>query len=152
GDDADRAGRRVSRQAVRHVRLAVPRPGVPEGRSLVRRGPGLDERDLPEPAEGDRAVRAAWRGQAADGEDHVGAPLMTKTPMRVRVGVRSDIGRARKRNEDAFLVRDPLFAVADGMGGHRGGNVASSMSVEELEALDLPPEGALPALVEAVKN
>src|SRR5207237_8049094 len=118
-----------------------------EGQRLVRRGPGLDERDLPEPAEGDRTVRAAGRGQAADGEDHVGAPVMTKTPMRVRVGARSDIGRARKRNEDSFLVRDPLFAVADGIGGHRGGTVASSMSAEELAALDLPAEGARPARV-----
>lgn len=54
--------------------------------------------------------------------------------MRVLAGARSDIGRARERNEDAYLVKEPLFAVADGMGGHRGGDVASSLALEILGA------------------
>ena len=52
--------------------------------------------------------------------------------MRLRVGAASDIGQARERNEDAYLVEAPVFAVADGMGGHRAGDVASSLALETL--------------------
>ena len=53
--------------------------------------------------------------------------------MRVVVGVASDIGRVRERNEDSYLVEPPLYAVADGMGGARGGDVASSLALDKME-------------------
>ncbi|HEX9376993.1 MAG TPA: Stp1/IreP family PP2C-type Ser/Thr phosphatase [Actinomycetota bacterium] len=55
--------------------------------------------------------------------------------MKVRVGAATDVGRARERNEDSYLAVPPLYAVADGMGGHRGGNVASSVAMQVLSSI-----------------
>ncbi len=49
---------------------------------------------------------------------------------------RSDVGRVRNGNEDALLLGRTVFAVADGMGGHLGGEVASAAALEPLKALD----------------
>ncbi len=53
---------------------------------------------------------------------------------------RSDTGRQRKSNEDAYFARAPLFAVADGMGGAQAGEVASGAAIEVLQ--DGVPEGS----------
>jgi serine/threonine protein phosphatase PrpC len=53
----------------------------------------------------------------------------------------SDVGRKRQHNEDSYLVAPQLslFAVADGMGGHRAGEKASRMAVEKLRDSLVPP-------------
>lgn len=48
---------------------------------------------------------------------------------------RSDIGKRRAVNEDSVLVGPPVFAVADGMGGHAAGDKASAAVVERLASL-----------------
>ncbi len=55
--------------------------------------------------------------------------------MRVESGSISDIGRKRKSNEDSYCVDDEqgLYVVADGMGGHAAGEVASEVAVETIE-------------------
>jgi PPM family protein phosphatase len=53
----------------------------------------------------------------------------------------TDVGRQRQSNEDSYLERAPLFAVADGMGGARAGEVASRIAVE---AFDHQDESAKP--------
>ena len=52
--------------------------------------------------------------------------------MRPRVGAGSDVGRVRSGNEDSYLVQEPLFVVADGMGGHVAGDVASRLAVKTI--------------------
>lgn len=59
---------------------------------------------------------------------------------------RTDVGRQRSDNEDAFLEDDRLFCVADGMGGARAGEVASRIAVETL-ADGGEPGGAAEAML-----
>lgn len=57
-------------------------------------------------------------------------------------GSRTDIGCTRDHNEDSLIVAPPLFAVADGMGGHAAGDVASEIAVNTL--IELAPKHADP--------
>jgi serine/threonine protein phosphatase PrpC len=57
------------------------------------------------------------------------------TAVELRHGAATDVGLVREVNEDAFLAAPPVFVVADGMGGHDRGDVASSIVVEEFGRL-----------------
>jgi serine/threonine protein phosphatase PrpC len=65
---------------------------------------------------------------------------------------KTDAGRKRRRNEDAFVLDPPLFAVADGMGGAQAGEVASRLAAaafrEFHEADGLDPEERVAAIVQ----
>ncbi|MEM9204078.1 MAG: Stp1/IreP family PP2C-type Ser/Thr phosphatase [Actinomycetota bacterium] len=50
-------------------------------------------------------------------------------------GAATDTGRIRANNQDRFLSADPVFVVADGMGGHMGGEIASEITVVSFEAV-----------------
>jgi serine/threonine protein phosphatase PrpC len=50
-------------------------------------------------------------------------------------GSATDVGLVREVNEDAYLAEPPVFVVADGMGGHDGGDIASRIVVEEFGRL-----------------
>lgn len=65
-------------------------------------------------------------------------------------GAASDTGRVRQANEDSYLVVDGLFAVADGMGGHQAGEVASHLALETLQS-EFDAAGT-DVLVRAVEN
>jgi protein phosphatase len=49
-------------------------------------------------------------------------------------GAATSVGRVRQVNEDSYLAVPPLFVVADGMGGHGAGDVASRIAIEEMAA------------------
>ena len=68
--------------------------------------------------------------------------------MHIQFGLRSDAGRVRTSNEDSYAAsaKNSLFLVADGMGGHAAGEIASQIAastVEEVVArrcIDTEPE------------
>lgn len=72
--------------------------------------------------------------------------------MQVVWGARTDRGRVRAVNEDAFLSEPPVFLVADGMGGYESGGAASAAVVDQFSGAgedDLSPEWITYCLAEA---
>jgi PPM family protein phosphatase len=84
------------------------------------------------------------------GEDTV----VSNQNLTVRYAVRSDIGLSRPDNEDAAYAGTRLLAVADGMGGHAAGEVASGAVIDALRPLDtdVPADELLNALDHAVRK
>jgi protein phosphatase len=65
-----------------------------------------------------------------------------------RAAVVTDTGRRRLGNEDAYVWKPPLFAIADGMGGARAGEIAAGLAADALEEVD--PHGLTAADVGAL--
>ena len=69
----------------------------------------------------------------------------------LQAGAATDVGRVRQINEDRFLADERLFAVADGVGGHQAGEVASQTAVETLLRSFKEGEQTTDGLVAAVE-
>jgi protein phosphatase len=61
--------------------------------------------------------------------------MNTPEGLELRHGAATDVGLVREVNEDSYLADPPVFVVADGMGGHDGGDIASRLAVEEFARL-----------------
>jgi protein phosphatase len=72
--------------------------------------------------------------------------------LRLIAGGSTDVGRTRQVNQDAFLILEDLglYVVADGMGGHQGGEVASQLAVSAIRATYA--DGSDDALVDAIEE
>ena len=77
--------------------------------------------------------------------------------MRLSSAAGSHVGLIRPQNEDSYLCEHPLYAVADGLGGHAAGEVASALVIERLAQLSLDDDtttadDAQQELAEAVRD
>lgn len=71
--------------------------------------------------------------------------------MLLRAGVATNVGLVRQSNEDSFLVRRGLYAICDGMGGARAGEIASEMACRGLADID-PAHTDAEGLLAAVRD
>jgi protein phosphatase len=77
----------------------------------------------------------------AEAENPATGSSPAQRPLIMRFAARSDVGRIRSKNDDSAYAGRHLAVVADGMGGHAGGDVASAATVLDMIHLDSPDHG-----------
>ena len=68
------------------------------------------------------------------------------------IGAATDTGNLRGQNEDAHIAEQNLFAVADGMGGHNAGEVASAMAIEHLRSIAISGVSSAETFAQIVRD
>jgi type VI secretion system protein ImpM len=124
-----------------------------DGSELVQPS-ALLTRGLPRPESFAALLAGNWNDGVWHG-DLQGAravqPVLEEAHFAIESTGATDAGPVREENQDNFAVAENnrLWAVADGMGGHRDGDVASQMVVDALRAIE--PAGSLNASLEAIR-
>lgn len=126
-------------------------------------GSWLCTRGLPEPAQFTAMLGGDWQAGGWAGATQPAAPapqqivdddlFSPRGPLlQATSGAHTDAGKQRPSNQDACVQRDDIgvWVVADGMGGHRHGDVASRMIVDAIAAM--PGNGSLTAQVETTRQ
>lgn len=140
------------RHAAQPVSDAASGPATPPATQNVAMPPAEQSQPAPAPVAAAPAAAqpapAPVASSSLDDTDPAGTPMQMQQVLDVSSrtdsdtdegstallswAARSDVGLVRPHNEDSFLVRAPLFAVCDGMGGHAAGEVASSIAVRTI--------------------
>lgn len=84
----------------------------------------------------------------SESEFSVALPGDPTSVVRLSWAAATDVGKRRRANEDSYVVKSPMFAVADGMGGHAAGDLASAAVVSrlaEITTTDFLSSGAVDA-------
>lgn len=113
----------------------------------------LITRGLPEPRAFAAMLSGAWRDWPwAPGDTLVSEPFLSAVPVRFDSAGSTHPGRVRTENQDAYTSRPDvgLWAVADGMGGHSSGQVASKATADALAGIE--PGAAFPEFVRSVRD
>src|SRR5699024_4236266 len=102
---------------------------------------------------GVRGHRRSHPGRGADAmiDRPLSDPDLQGT-IRVISAAATHVGHVRATNEDSVLNAPPIYLVADGMGGHNAGEVASAIAVEEFEKLTIQENVTVEQLGEALRT
>jgi protein phosphatase len=123
-----------------------PRSRLSDGPFRESSGPDVpdlyeDEDEEDEPTKGGGAVvRKLYVEDTASVDEPTGPHALFE----LRSGGRTDVGTRAKNNEDALLLLEgeALYVVADGMGGHAGGEIASQLAIEAMAATFVDDDGS----------
>ncbi len=131
-----RALQRVRPRHPRRLHLDPPRPPAAVERRLGGPGPRLDQRHVPRREPGERADAGAPQHDRSRSARRASSFGGSAWPRRGKSAAVSHVGKIRSNNQDSGYAGKHLFVVADGMGGHAGGDVASAIAIKRIADVD----------------